>query len=420
MSNNRSGRLSRDAILIGASYLFPAGLGFFAIPIYYKEFSVETFNFLTICWAALGYFSFFDLGVGKTMTIILSRADRPHSKIHQHLSHIWVTNGLVWTLVVGVLVATVVSLAAPIYFKQMNRTPLELVSILLFAGSVFLGILNSYLRGIIEGKNNFLSTSINRGIVGILLIGLPLLVLGSNDVNLVCQLIFLMFIAKLFGVLQLTYSLRAVKFSRIRWRTQKFILSIGTWFSVSNFVGPLMVSGDRFFLAFLLPAQDLAIYLFIQEVLLRFLIIPTAISGALLPKLANPDSKSQFNLPQVIFIAVLLTTLTFLIFATFISAIKSILPAYTVFFDATFVVIVFVIGILSNSVGQILIVNIQVKLKQKQVAISHCMQLLGFFSLIFIIVPKWGILGASLCWTVRVIVDTLWLGYLNWKTYEPK
>ena len=78
------------------------------------------------------------------------------------------------------------------------------------------------------------------------------------------------------------------------WQSQrhqkKELWSYGAWVSVTGIIGPLMVYGDRFFVSATVGADQLSFYAIPQDVLLRLLLIPAALTGALLPMLATLDA----------------------------------------------------------------------------------------------------------------------------------
>ena len=73
------------------------------------------------------------------------------------------------------------------------------------------------------------------------------------------------------------------------------LVSYGFWVTVTGIVSPLMVYGDRFFVSALVGADKLSEYAIPQEGLMRLLMIPIAICGALMPVFATIASRTDLH-----------------------------------------------------------------------------------------------------------------------------
>src|SRR5690606_34249868 len=71
-----------------------------------------------------------------------------------------------------------------------------------------------------------------------------------------------------------------------RFQDVKNLLAFGIWMTVSNIISPLMVTADRFLIAAVLGAGAVAYYTVPFEIMVRVLVIPGALTGALFPRLA--------------------------------------------------------------------------------------------------------------------------------------
>ena len=59
----------------------PLLVGLFTIPLIIKGLGVERFGILTLAWMVIGYFSFFDLGLGRALTQIIASSFIPKSTV---------------------------------------------------------------------------------------------------------------------------------------------------------------------------------------------------------------------------------------------------------------------------------------------------------------------------------------------------
>lgn len=88
--------LARNTVwnLLGQSV--PLVVAIFAIPLLVKGLGTDRFGFLTIVWMVIGYFSLFDLGLGRALTKLV--AERLSSDKEQEIPP------LVWTATVLMLI----------------------------------------------------------------------------------------------------------------------------------------------------------------------------------------------------------------------------------------------------------------------------------------------------------------------------
>src|SRR5690606_28192933 len=73
----------------------------------------------------------------------------------------------------------------------------------------------------------------------------------------------------------------------VQWSFLKVLLSQGIWMTASNLIGPLVLTIDRFVIATIVAAGAIAYYTVPSEVMVRLLIVPSALAAALFPKLAS-------------------------------------------------------------------------------------------------------------------------------------
>ena len=72
-SNLTSGRtLARNTIWNMVGQGAPLLVALFAIPLLIKGMGTDRFGVLTLAWAVVGYFSLFDLGLGRALTKLVA------------------------------------------------------------------------------------------------------------------------------------------------------------------------------------------------------------------------------------------------------------------------------------------------------------------------------------------------------------
>jgi O-antigen/teichoic acid export membrane protein len=66
--------LARNSAINVAGQIGPLVVAVFAVPILVRALGTERFGVLTLAWTAIGYFSLFDLGLGRALTQSASAA----------------------------------------------------------------------------------------------------------------------------------------------------------------------------------------------------------------------------------------------------------------------------------------------------------------------------------------------------------
>jgi O-antigen/teichoic acid export membrane protein len=73
LSNLTSGRLlARNTIWNLLGQLLPMAVGVVAIPPLVRSLGVDRFGVLSLAWIVIGYFSLFDLGMGRALTKLVA------------------------------------------------------------------------------------------------------------------------------------------------------------------------------------------------------------------------------------------------------------------------------------------------------------------------------------------------------------
>lgn len=128
-----------------------------AIPLLIKGTGTERFGILTLTWVVIGYFSIFDLGIGRALTQLVARK-LGTDQTDEIPSVIW--TGLALMLVLGLIGAMVVLLLTPsLVFRLLNIPPQlrgeTLSAFYLLAATIPVVIGTAGLRGILEAYQRF-------------------------------------------------------------------------------------------------------------------------------------------------------------------------------------------------------------------------------------------------------------------------
>ncbi len=403
------------------------------IPYTLKQLGPEGFGVLTLIWALIGYFNFFDFGAGRALTYEISRLQTAMSEalpeekryaIHQILSA-----GLILTAVTGVLgFLLIMGFAYPLAHDWLKITPAwqhdTKLALQITALGVIPATLTSGMRGALEGLGQFKESNINKIFLGFCMFILPALSImlhGSSLWKITIYLVLARLFTVAYGGIQLKHYLFIDnKISELKVKAQELgsiklqirqLISYGFWVTVTGIVSPLMVYGDRFFVSALVGADKLSEYAIPQEGLMRLLMIPIAICGALMPVFATIASRADLhqsyssNLRRMTKIMAGLCLFTLLVaypgFAWWIS------PEFAQ--KAFPITVVLVFGTFINGIAVVPYTLLHATGNTKTTALFHIFELFFYMALLVLLTKQFGLMGAAFAWVCRVTVDWLLL-----------
>jgi O-antigen/teichoic acid export membrane protein len=385
------------------------------IPILLGSLGNEAFGVIALLWTLIGYFGLFDLGVGRALTVAVGRqATNPQAK--ELSAVLWA--GLLITALSGLMGGVLVwALAAPLVGNWLEiglawRDDAE-TAFKIAALGVLPTVITSALRGALEGYGRFATSNLIRLAFGFLMFGLPVLAVQLHGNSLTWVAVYLT-TARFFFCLAALVPLRASLNRTISWQRLKqhgrSLLSFGTWLTVTGIVGPLMVYGDRFFVGIATAADQLPYYAIPQEGLLRLLILPTALCGALLPVYASmnvaamrADYRKNWRriaalMLAVCVVAVLLATPVLSWWLT---------PEFA---EKAFpIVVLMAAGIWANALAQLPYTALHAHGKSRITALFHLGELPVYFALLYWLVEAYGLAGAAAAWFLRALLDLVLL-----------
>ncbi len=384
------------------------------IPFTLNHLGNEAFGVLTLIWALIGYFSLFDMGIGRALTYELSKL-----KVANNISEISLTlkAGLILTFLAGVLGGVIMLILAPYFaISWLKISPAlqqdAMLSFKIAAIGVIPTTITSGLRGALEGLGHFAESNLNKIILGFCMFLLPAISISLNGNYLwiiTLYLVLARLVVAFAAAAQLATYLRAPAKGLIK-NHLKPLVNYGMWVTVTGIVGPLMVYGDRFFVSAAVGTELLPIYAIPQEGLQRLLLIPTALCGALLPQLTALSPKSAAvtymrnykRVAVVMFcICLLAAMVTYPVLEWWLSKefARQALP----------VVLVLCIGIWINSLALVPYTLLHANGNPKLTALFHLAELVLYVLALWWFTKSYGLIGAAIAWVARVILDWILL-----------
>ncbi|GAB6042975.1 flippase [Endothiovibrio diazotrophicus] len=418
----RSGRrLGRGVAWNLLGYGAPLAVGVLAMPPLVAGLGVERFGLLAMAWVVVGYFSVFDLGLGRALTKLaaewLATLEGDPARPQRMAALIWTALSAMAALgVAGALlllpcgewlVGAALNLPAPLRAEASAAFPL-------LVATVPLVILTTGLRGVLEGYHYFGLSNLLRVPTGLLLFLAPLAVLPFSDA--LPAAIAALLVARLIATAaHLAVVLWAVPETRLGFRFERAVLrrlaGFGGWMTVSNVVGPLMVYLDRFVIGAVATLAAVTFYVTPYEVVTRLLVIPAAVIGVLFPafsaELASDRSRAARLYGRAldgVFLLLFPLTLGIAAFAP---------EGLALWLGGEFpqrsagVVQWLALGVLLNGLANVPFALVQGAGRADLTARLHLLELPLYLPLLWTAVARWGIDGAAAAWTLRVAVDLL-------------
>lgn len=416
--------LAKNSLINLAGFGLPLLVGLIAIPLIVRGFGVERFGVLTLAWAVIGYFSLFDMGIGRAIT--QSMAVRLGSASARDVSRL-VWTGLLLMFIFSLVGAVILASLSPWLVSSILNLPQALReetidAFILLAVAIPAVVLSAGLAGILTALQRFDLINALRIPMGMMIFLVPLAILPySKSMAYVCAgllIIRMLFLALHAAACFYAYpplrAHRGIERSEIRG-----LLSFGGWMTVTNVIGPLMVYMDRFVIGAVLTLSAVAYYVTPYEMITRLWAIPAALVAVLFPAFAaakasaTSHAASLYSMGARAILGILAPiVLVIVVFAEeglrlwlgddFAQQGKAVLRWLA-------------IGVFINSYAQVPFAFIQGIGRADITAKLHLLELPVYFALMLWLLNILGIAGVAIAWLLRAAVDA---AVLTWVAHR--
>lgn len=416
----RGGRLAKNVIWSLLSVAIPFLVAIVTIPILIEAIGKDRFGLLAISWMFVGYFSLFDFGLGRALTVLVAKY-LGEEKCEQ-------IPGLAWTAMImmallGLTGFALVYLLTPWLVGSVLNVPVELKpetikAFYLLSLSIPFVIITVGLRGVIAAYQRFDVLTAIRVPMGIFTFVGPVAVLpfSLSLYPIVAVLVIGRFIAMLAHIFVLLRTVPAIR-RHCSLDTKQLgpLFGYGGWMTISNMVVPLMVSMDRFVIGAVLSMTAVAFYTTPFEIVFRLLVIPTAFVAVLLPAqsttlaIEKGDERTYsaelFN-KGLSYVYITLFPLLLVIAVFSYDGLK--LWVGDEFASNGYMVMQWLaVGVLFYGLSLVPFSLVQSAGHADWSAKLHLLELPVYYALLWWVLPEYGILGAAAIWTLRAWVDAI-------------
>lgn len=416
-------RLATNALWNLLGQACPLLVAVIAIPILLASLGPARFGILSLAWVTLGYFSLFDLGLGRALTQLLSRS---LAAAHPDLDG-QIRTALVMTFLVGLAAMIVVALSANLIVTRVFRIPAalqpeSLAALLVLAASLPILTTTGALRAVLEAHQRFRAASLVLLQLGIFTFLGPLLPLpfSRNLAWIVLTLVISRVVAwGEYAVLAVRTVPALAGRLQIEPRTIGPLFRFGGWMTVSNVISPLMVYVDRFVIGIAISSAAITYYAVPYEIITRLWIVPTAVVAVLFPAVSAASIGDPLRVARLferaskaILLVVFPVALLTVVLANQLLVIWLGRPLAA---HSSHVLQYLAIGVFLNSVAQVTYTLIQASGRPDLTAILHLLELPVYLALLASLLRTDGIDGVAIAWTLRVALDLLLLWIVGWR-----
>lgn len=403
----------------------PMAVALWAVPLLIRGLGVERFGLMSIVWLMVGYFSLFDLGIGRAITKLV--AERVGTE-QQGVIGVLTASGMRLMWLLGLVAAIIVAAVTPWLAAKAISMPVELrdearTSLWILAATMPFVIASAGNVGILQGFHLFKAVTWVRLPLGILNYLGPVVALRySNSLVIVTGIVaatrVLAWLA--FHVLS---TRRLAQFERNSSEpamaptgTWRALLGFGGWVTVSNIVGPVMVYFDRFLIGGVAGAAAVAYYTTPFDVITRMLVVPGAIMSVLFPAFAAGRLHDEGAAARAYARVAKLLTLAITPAIALIIALAQQLLGLWIGVDfqqkSAGVAQWLAVGVFANALGTLPFTALQGYGRPDITAKVHVAELFIYVPFLIWALKVHGIEGAAFAWAMRATVDLVILAWM--------
>lgn len=408
------GLIARNAPLVVLGEVLPMIAAVLAMPVLATRLGVDRLGVLSLAWVVIGYFSLFDLGVGRATTkLVAARLAEGRKGDVPYL----VSTALALLLVLGCVGGALLAVLTPWLVDRALQVPDALRgesrgAFLVLALSVPLVVLASGLRGVLEAEGRFAALSVLRIALGMISFLGPLLVLplSRSLVTVVLVLaagrVVLLAVTAILTRHVLAWPRRGRGVDR---DTLHELLHFGGWLTVTNVVSPLLVLLDRFVVGAIVSVGAVAYYATPLEVVQRAGVVPVAIGTVIFPAIAAASVTAPHEARALLSVALRasLAGIFPLLFVLALWAPQGLaLWLGDAFARESLTVVRWVtLGLLVNALGCAGLFALQAGGRPDLPGRFHLLELVLYVPLLWWLASRHGLEGAAMAWTARVALD---------------
>lgn len=425
-SSNRvrlqSSIIARNAVINLLGQGLPLIVAVLTTPRVVRGLGADRYGILAMALAVLGYFSLFDLGLGRAATRSVAAALGNDAE-HRIPSIVWTT--VITQATAGLIAAILLIVITPLLVEHLLNIPHGLwqearPTFYVLAWSIPAVLVAGSFRGVLEAAQRFDLVNVVASPLSAANFLFPFIAvsLGWKLPSIVAVLLASRVTGALWFCL---FCLRI--FPALRSRPQfhgsevKALIRFGGWVTVSSVVSPALVYLDRLMLGILTTMTAVAYYSAPYEMVTRLLIVPFSLAAILFPAFSQLHPKGDASAVD----ALTATSMKFLLLAFaplviallgFSGDILRVWLGIDFARQSNHAVQILAVGLLANALAQLPYALIQGSNRPDITAKIHLSEIPLQLVTAWLFVRLWGITGAAAAWSLRTIIDLILLALI--------
>jgi O-antigen/teichoic acid export membrane protein len=392
----------------------PILISLIAVPLYLRLVGEARFGVLVLVWLFVGYFEFFDFGIGKATANHMARLrDAPTSAREEAFWTGALINGMLG-LLGGLILLVAGHYGVTVYFGDKLSGELDdeiRMALPWMALAVPVGTVSAVGVAALEARERFLTLNTLQVLVTALVQLSPLLVVwwrGPVLDGLIAATVICRMAANLPVFLACRHYVPLRGRPRFRKSLAAPLFRYGGWVTVTAVIGPILVSVDRLLIGSQIGLGAVAHYTVPYNLVTKLQILPASLVRTLFPRFSLLEREEGVLIARQAVFGLAAITLPFAV-----AAVIAIKPFLSVWIGARFAEVaapvgeIFLIGVWINSLAWVPAVMLQGQGRPAIVAKLHALELLPYITILWIGMVWAGLQGAAWAWVLRVAVDAL-------------
>lgn len=384
-------------------------------PVSFEGLDKGRFGALGLVWMFVGYFSIFDMGLGRALTKFV--ADKLSLDKRSELAGVFWTS-IIMMLGFGFLATVVLAACSPAlagrWLKDVDDVLRPEIMKAFFVVSVGMPVvvMNVGLVGVLEACHKFKMINIIRIPAAVYSFVAPVCVLPyTNSLVVIVAVLLLGRVVEMFvyfaGCLVVLPELR----TGVRWEKSEVspLLRFGGWMTVSNMAVPLMTNVNRLLIGLIQSVGVGTFYLIPEEVVVRLFMFPKAWISVIFPPMVSAHARSKEELTRLFDRGVVYLMLAFF---PVVMGLLLIAPEGLALWlgqeyadKGASVMRWLTVGVFVHGLGRVPWFMMQAVHKPSVVAKIHLIEIPLYFALAWFLIGRMGIKGAAIAWVARMVLD---------------
>lgn len=383
------------------------------IPPLIDGLGTERFGILSLAWMIVGYFSFFDFGIGRGLTKIIAERiglnqTEQIAKVFWSSVLLMIAISLIAAITISFFIPSITSLFNISAKYQQETTD----TFFLLAFSIPIVTTMAGLRGMLEAYQKFATINLLKVFLGAFTFLGPLMVLLITN-SLFWIVVFLIFTRIVIWVFYLVQCFKVNDEVRrnigFDLNAIKPVLRFSIWITIGNLIVPIIMYSDRFLIGVLISATAITFYVTPYELVTKLMMIPVALTGVLFPIFSagffsNPENTKKIFLRGVKFTFLIMYPFVFFI-VTFAYEGINLWLGVEFAKNSALILQLLAIGILMNSLSLIPNNFFQGIGKPRIPTLINLAEFPFYILLMWFLIHSYGIKGAAFTFMLMAAID---------------